>query len=571
MQQIGRYQIVGELGKGAMGIVYRAVDPAIGRTVAIKAIRINALGDGTEGERLRERLFREAQSAGVLSHPNIVTIYDIAEFDGSTYIFMEFVNGPTLDRLVQNEGRLDKQLLLALLRQVAAALDYAHNKGIVHRDIKPANIMVHEGTTAKIADFGVAKVQSQQMTQTGVIMGTPNYMSPEQIQGHAVDGRADQFSLAVMAYELLTGERPFTAETMPTLLFKIVRDEPVPPQRLNPTLGHEIETVLSRALRKEPAGRYATCTEFIHELTQALAASTWQPLPAGASLDMPTVVDAAEAPTVVAVDGTPEVSPIQRVDPPAIPPEPARRVRPQPLEETEEPPRRRRAIFAIPALLLVGASIYLAQNWMSRSNDQPQPANGKGQEQQAQEQKDRPAPVGTPPAVPAPPDTAAKPDDRPAADRKGATPDAAGKRPPSTHSFQLSTVPPAASVVFDGDNARTCTTPCTLPLNAGRHTLVARLEGYRPNIRQFQLPEESELVVNLDRMTGRVYIRTEPPGAQVSVDGQVQTSRTPMSVTLPIGEHQFEVLREGSKPYRETVTVRDGAISNLDVNFGSAQ
>src|SRR5579863_8782161 len=220
VQQVGRYQIVSELGRGAMGIVYKAQDPAIGRTIAIKSIRLQDLTDEAERVRLRERLFREAQSAGILSHPNIVTIYDIAEENGMAYIFMEFVNGPPLERMLKVDQTPDKETLLSIFRQTAAALDYAHKKGIVHRDIKPANIMIHEDGTAKITDFGVAKIMSQQLTQAGTMMGTPSYMSPEQIQGQQISGKADQFSLAVIVYETFTGEKPFTAEYLPTLLYK---------------------------------------------------------------------------------------------------------------------------------------------------------------------------------------------------------------------------------------------------------------------------------------------------------------------------------------------------------------
>src|SRR3954465_1822156 len=241
MDRIGRYKIVRELGRGAMGIVYHAIDPNIGRPVAIKTIQLGVGRKPEEQQRLRERLFREAQSAGILSHPGIVTIYDIAEEDGLAYIFMELVNGPPLDKLLKAEQTPDKESLLSILRQVATALDYAHKKGIVHRDIKPANIMVHEDGTAKVTDFGVAKIVSQQMTQAGTIMGTPSYMSPEQVQGGKINGRADQFSLAVIAYEMLTGEKPFTADYLPTLLFKIVREEPAPPQRLNSTLSADVE------------------------------------------------------------------------------------------------------------------------------------------------------------------------------------------------------------------------------------------------------------------------------------------------------------------------------------------
>ncbi len=272
-----------------MGIVYKAQDPAIGRTIAIKSIRLQDLTDEAERDRLRERLFREAQSAGILSHPGIVTIYDIAEENGMAYIFMEFVNGPPLEKMLRHEQTPDKETLLSIFRQTAAALDYAHKKGIVHRDIKPANIMIHEDGTAKVTDFGVAKIVSQQMTQAGTILGTPSYMSPEQVQGGTISGRADQFSLAVIAYEVLTGEKPFNAEYLPTLLYKIVREEPLPPQRFNPTLGPEVETVLRKALSKNPGDRYETCVDFVNALAVACNAMPgWMPLPRGVSYNMPT-------------------------------------------------------------------------------------------------------------------------------------------------------------------------------------------------------------------------------------------------------------------------------------------
>jgi serine/threonine protein kinase len=219
MDRIGRYQIVKELGHGAMGVVYQAVDPTIGRHVAIKTIRLDVVDDPDERAKLRERLFREARSAGILSHPGIVTIYDMEEHGDIAFIAMEFVDGPTLDQMLSAKQPIAPERLMSIMRQTAAALDYAHAKGIVHRDIKPANIMLASDGAVKITDFGIAKVTtSQQYTQTGTILGTPNYMSPEQVQGLAVTGRADQFSLAVIAFEMLTGERPFTGEHLTTVV-----------------------------------------------------------------------------------------------------------------------------------------------------------------------------------------------------------------------------------------------------------------------------------------------------------------------------------------------------------------
>jgi serine/threonine protein kinase len=219
MERIGRYRIIGELGAGAMGIVYHATDPSIGRSVAIKTIRIRDINDTQKRDKLRERLFREARSAGVLSHPNIVTIYDMDEADGLAYIAMAYVNGPTLEKILSSEAPLSGANMLRILRQAASALDYAHGRGIVHRDVKPANIMTDEDGAVKITDFGIAKIAAvSNVTETRTVVGTPNYMSPEQVQGLPVDGRSDQFSLAVIAYEILTGERPFAGEHLSTVV-----------------------------------------------------------------------------------------------------------------------------------------------------------------------------------------------------------------------------------------------------------------------------------------------------------------------------------------------------------------
>ena len=280
MSRIGPYEVVEEIGRGGMGIVFRAVDPVIGRPVAVKTIRLDTLTDPEEKAWLRDRLFREAQSAGILSHPNIVTIYQIAEQDELAYIAMEFVGGPNLDQVLAGGKALEPEALLEMVRQAAAALDYAHSKGIVHRDIKPANILFSESGDVKITDFGIAKLSmAQRSTRTGMVIGTPLYMSPEQIQGKPVDGRADQFSLVVMVFAMLTGERPFDAETMTALFFKIVYEDPPPVMGFNPTLSAGIQAALHKGLAKDPAARFGTCAEFWRALAGACAAAEgWRPM-----------------------------------------------------------------------------------------------------------------------------------------------------------------------------------------------------------------------------------------------------------------------------------------------------
>ncbi len=267
--QIGRYLVRGELGRGAMGIVYDAVDPMIGRRVAVKVISLQAAMNPSEAEFMKERLFREARSAGRLFHPGIVVILDVGLHENSAYITMEHVDGPSLHQLLAT-GPLDHNAAFKILQQTAAALDYAHQQGVVHRDIKPANIMLQNKVTVKVADFGIAKLMStENATVTGMLMGTPSYMSPEQIEARAVDGRSDQFALAVLAYELLTGSRPFQADSMPTVAHLIVYGPRPSAHARNSALPPGIDQVLERAWNRFPDQRFPNCVEFISALEAA--------------------------------------------------------------------------------------------------------------------------------------------------------------------------------------------------------------------------------------------------------------------------------------------------------------
>lgn len=269
LERIGNYEILGELGRGGMGVVYRGVDSFIKRPVAIKTIYLSEIQEDHERQFLKERLYREAQSAGILSHPNIVTIYQIGEQDDITFIAMEYVDGKNLAQLLRSPDKPSVERLLSIFEQTAAGLDHAHAQGVVHRDIKPANIIVRGDGVAKITDFGVAKITSQTVTRTGMTLGTPHYMAPEQIQGKPVDGRADQYSLGVVIYEVFTGHKPFKADTMTSLIFKIVTDA-VDPKRDNPNLNDAASEVLKKALAKDMGDRFPSCQAMVQAFRGAI-------------------------------------------------------------------------------------------------------------------------------------------------------------------------------------------------------------------------------------------------------------------------------------------------------------
>jgi serine/threonine-protein kinase len=391
MQQLGRYEIVAELGRGAMGAVFRARDPRIDRTVAIKTISV-AGADAKSIEEYRQRFFREAQAAGRLSHPGIVAIFDAGEdvredsggavrqmSSGSSpgslfgnkattpYIVMEYVDGRTLDELVEAapNQRLQLETALDLVQQVAMALDYAQSAQIVHRDIKPANIIVTHDGRAKIADFGIAKMSLAEVTLPGHVLGTPAYMSPEQLSGKPIDGRSDLFSLGVIAYWLLTGEKPFTGNSITEVSIQVATKDPAAPTSVDPTLEPDVDYILGRVLAKDPDRRYQRGRQLSadiqdlrsgarprsmggEDLTVALPATAIQQTVAmgmAASSPQP-VASASAAPYVAKTLGT--TTSQQAVPKPA----PAT---PMPVEPPHPSPRRGAVFY-----LLIGAAVTLA-------------------------------------------------------------------------------------------------------------------------------------------------------------------------------------------------------------------
>ena len=258
LTRIGRYEILQVVGRGSMGLVYKALDPKINRLLAIKTIRFSDEFDEDVIHEIKERFFREAEIAGQLSHPCIVTIHDLGEDQGFTYMAMEYLDGENLERFINKKNLLSLRKVLFVVASVADALDFAHRADVIHRDIKPANIMLLKTGGVKVTDFGIAKAISSSRTRTGVILGTPNYMSPEQIMGQKIDLRSDVFSLGVVFYQLLTGELPFQGDNLSSLLYQITQVKHPPLRSFNAKIPVACEQIIDKALSKNPDERFQT-------------------------------------------------------------------------------------------------------------------------------------------------------------------------------------------------------------------------------------------------------------------------------------------------------------------------
>jgi serine/threonine-protein kinase len=375
IQSLGRYEIRRELGRGAMGVVYEAYDPLIKRVVALKTIRADQL-ESSEAPVIVARFRREAEAAGRLHHPNIVSIFDFGEDGGTAFIAMEHVKGRDLKSRFDAGERFATADAIRLTAQILDALDYSHRQGVVHRDIKPANVFVQDDGTVKVADFGIAHLESSSLTQAGQVMGTPSSMSPEQILGLPVDGRTDVFSTGVILYQFVTGERPFGGAATTTTMQKVLKEDPLPPSTLNVQLPDAMDAIVRKALAKKPEERYATAGEFATAL-RALAmpgaprAATAGPSPydgeatvvaAPASRRAPASVDA----TVPAASRTiPRAASPE--PPPGASPPPARApayVRPSDTTAMARSPMTAVAIVVAVVALVIAAALWW---WMQRS------------------------------------------------------------------------------------------------------------------------------------------------------------------------------------------------------------
>jgi serine/threonine protein kinase len=302
---LGRYQVEKELGKGAMGVVYLGRDPKIGRVVAIKTMALAQEFEPDELTEVKERFFREAETAGRLSHPNIVTIYDAGEEHDLCYIAMELLKGEDLAPFTKPDHLLRIDKVISIVGRVADALGYAHKQGVVHRDIKPANVMYDpQSDSVKVTDFGIARLTDSSKTKTGMVLGTPSFMSPEQLAGKKVDGRSDLFSLAGTLFQLLCGRLPFEGESMAQLMFKISNEMPPDLRTINPKVPPGLVAFIARAMAKQPEARFQTGEAFAQALRASLTAAGGAARPAQAA-------PAAAAPPASATQSTPAMEKTQ--------------------------------------------------------------------------------------------------------------------------------------------------------------------------------------------------------------------------------------------------------------------
>lgn len=572
VETVGRYEIIGELGRGAMGVVYKAKDPTIGRTVALKTMRLDV--HGLDTAEMMRRFQNEARAAGVLSHPNIVTIYDAGERDGIFYIAMEFIEGTTLHELIAQQHILPTEDVIRYSRQVCKGLDYAHSNGIVHRDVKPANIMITADGTVKIMDFGIAKAGGS-MTSTGQVLGTPNYMSPEQVKGRPLDGRSDLFSFGVILYEMLTGEKPFTGQNVTTIIYKIVNENPIAPRDLDVTVHPGLSALVTRALAKSPEDRYQSGAELVHDLENYKIAAV--PMHATSKRAAKTVPAAAapalahEKTLVLPVKVVNAEGSVVRVTQPAAEaaraPVPARR---RPVAVFHHP-QKNELIAAAVLIVLLGSAMASYAFMHTRSKMRQLEADMKAkeaarqQEMLAQEKLQQPAPAASPKpsgdSVIAR-DTTIKFAQESTAKlvklRSAAPLPAPVKLQKATSSpnqvytqqseLQFNSKPAGAKVEIDGWSEPNWVTPFTAShLAAGYHTITFTRDSYLPRTQAVQsvAGRSVQAFAELSPAVSTLVITSNPAGANIWLDGKDTGKSTPAQLTVEKGPHRVLVRKAG--------------------------
>jgi serine/threonine-protein kinase len=677
----GRYEIVGELGRGAMGVVYKAMDPVIGRTVAVKTIRLSEEGTGLSRPELLTRFQTEARAAGLLTHPNIVVVFDAGEEDGLYYITMELVEGKSLQALLDGGHAFPLPRTLRIMEQTCSALQFAHERNVIHRDIKPANLMLAADDTVKVTDFGTAKIlQFGTVQQTAHVMGTPSYMSPEQVKGRAVDGRSDIFSLGVMLYEMVTGEKPFPGQNITTVIYKIVNEAPVPPRQINPSIHPGISAVVMRALEKEPDQRYQSCREMLEDLRN------YRSLAPGGGNPQSTMIMGGGSPAATVVSGNAAGRGLTNEDQTVMATARSLNARASAPGQTPlvrrtgaiapapEPPKKKSVVGTIfAALLLLGVIVYGAYRIKpvfeaarelhdaqkkdaslpaspaasatapdnsaasaSATGTAPQPkdpAAGTGAEPKPADSKS--AEIAPVKVAPKKAENSISPK---AAEYKGRIEEAisekglnghvkvqaagntltlAGKIRPAEHGALLkllrnapsdvrvidhleyddTPVPAAGSadegghpvpaagygaihVVTDvigatavlrgpaGRVLKKCETPCSFNnLSPSGYGLEVQKEGYQSvqTALQVKSGDTQDQKIKLESLAKGIFISSQPPGADVFINGAKQSGQTPVTLPLAPGQYNLVLRLQGYEPYAGGIQVKDNIQTQLNV------
>jgi eukaryotic-like serine/threonine-protein kinase len=587
VETVGRYEILDELGRGAMGVVYKAKDPTIGRTVALKTMRLDV--HGLDAAEMVRRFQNEARAAGVLSHPNVVTIYDAGEQDGIFYIAMEFIEGTTLHELLANQRILPADDVIQYSRQICRGLDYAQSHGIVHRDIKPANIMITANGTVKIMDFGIAK-SGGSMTSTGQVLGTPNYMSPEQVKGRPLDGRSDLFSFGVILYEMLTGEKPFVGQNVTTIIYKIVNENPIAPRDLDVTVHPGLSAIVVRALAKSPDERYQSGADLVHDLESYKV--TGAPMHATSVLPAATLAAGAATSSSFTSHEKTIVLPMKIVAGAAVrAPEPSPKPQrvPLPLRMPNISVRHNKKytyIAALIILLLAVSSLSTFAVLRARAKARQIAAA----EAKAREEARKPlvqvqqAPLEQM-AVPAPPlrtdsnviahDTTVKfvkqikatsaTPSAPVLDPQFVRAQKALSSPNQVYAqqseIQFNSSPAGAKVEIDGWSEPNWVTPFSAShLAAGYHTVSFSKAGYL----QKGLAVESfagksvQASAELSPAVSTLVVTSNPAGANIYLDGKDTSQTTPSQLTVEKGIHRVIVRKAGFKDAAIDETLNEG-------------
>ena len=559
IQTVGRYEITGELGRGAMGVVYKALDPTIGRTVALKTMRLDV--HGLDAQEMVRRFQNEARAAGVLNHPNIVTIYDAGEQDGIFYIAMEFIEGTTLHELLTEKRVLATEEVLQYTRQISRGLDYAHSNGIVHRDIKPANIMITANGTVKIMDFGIAK-SGGQVTNTGQVLGTPNYMSPEQVKGRQLDGRSDLFSMGVILYEMLTGEKPFVGQNVTTIIYKIVNETPITPRDLDVTVHPGLSAIVTKALAKAPDDRYQTCADLVRDLenyklagpvrTGSTGAIGLVSTPPEKTVVLPVRVVSGNTAKAAAAAAAPAKTPIPLL-------------RPATAILTS---KRNLLIATIATIVFLGCAMGGYAYHRTQVKLRQLAAETKARQQAEREPIAIaiPAPTPTPEVIAK--DTTVKffPEQKPQpAAQKQPTPQKATSSPNQVFvqqsELKLVSQPEGAKVEIDGWSEPNWVTPFTAShLAAGHHTLVFTKAGYLQQTRTIEsiAAKSVDVSAELTPAVSTLVVTSNPQGANVWVDGKDSGMTTPAQLTVEKGFHRLAVHKAGFRDAAVEETLSEG-------------